>query len=145
MADASALTQQLLAAQKNGGLGSLIGHEDAAKFGGGAIPTDMDGLVKAFGQTDIDDLMKGGAQPAAAPPPATPAPGPAPVGDGAPAPASQQLGPPVIPPPAVPGAAGAGWQSSNAPGSLAGNLGGRKAAGPFGALTDAMSRRGRMY
>ncbi len=145
MPDVSGITKQLLEAQQSGKLGGMVGHEEAAKLGSGAIPTDYEGLVKAFGQSDVDGLMgSGGQQPGAAP-----APGPAPVPGGeTPTPAApgaqapMQLGPPPIPPPAPPGA---GWSASNAPGSLAGNLGGRRPAAPFDALSEAMSRRGRMY
>lgn len=145
MADVSLITKQLLEAQQSGKLGSLVGHEEAAKVGSGALPTDYEGLVKAFGQSDIDALGGGGA---AAAPGASAAPTAAPTAGGgaAAAPAAAALGPPAIPPPPPPALnTSAGWASQNAPGSLAGNLGGRRPAGPFGELQEVMSRRGRMY
>lgn len=145
-ASGSALTQKLEEARRNGTLGSMVGHSEAAAWGDKPFEGDFNSLAQTFGHGDLEAMMgNGGGQPApvAPAPPGAPAPTtPAPAPGAAPAPGGAQLGPPVIPPPAP---MGAGWQSTTAPGSLAGNIGGRTPSGPFGALTEAMSRRGRMY
>lgn len=158
--DMTALLQRLNKARADGTLGSLVGHEDAASYGDKDISGDYDSLGKIFGYSDIDALMGKGSTPApggastpGVPAPVPPAPGaPAPAPAPAPVPTTPGAPAPIGgPAPAAMGGAGdvmadpmTGWNVTSAPGSLAGRLGARRAAGPFGSLIDVM-RGGRVY
>lgn len=82
---------KLKQAQQGGTLGSLVGQDDAAKFGNGPLPEDEAGFTAAFGASDLDYLR--GME--------TPTPSPA-AGGTATAPASAPMG--------VPGPGGAPMQ-----------------------------------
>lgn len=94
MAVSASLLSRLQSAQKSGTLGSIVGHEEAAAWGGKDLSSaSYEDLVGAFGASDLQDPSEPGAAapalgaPGAPAPPPAPAPMPAPMpgpGGGAP-------------------------------------------------------------
>lgn len=146
-APSASLLQRLQDAQKGGTLGNVVGHEEAAAWGGRDLSTaSYEDLVGAFGASDLQDPAAATA--AAAPVPGAPTPmtPPAPSMGGvagdmsgtAPGPAMQMLGAPAPP---------AGWAATSGgeQASADGPLGTRQYPAQGQALRRMQQSKGRVY
>jgi hypothetical protein len=154
--DQAAILQRLRDAQAQGGdaLGKIVGHEEAAKWGGKQIGDDYGAAVAAFGASDLDALGGGSGTgtasnptaPAQAPPTATLPGGPAPTAPGmVQPPRAGNTAPAMVA--GAPRPNGAGFAGVQAGGGRGGNLGTRPTGGTsvdvF--MQVAAAQGGRMY